>query len=112
MNADHQLWYPETPDQAGAPMDQCTDLPPREIFQRDLTEKEKKPLEPPMNTDEHRLKTDKEKGSIKNTLLIFIISLPVCIGVHRWFKIIYFNLLNHDLSVDGFIGACDASVSS
>ena len=43
-------------------------------------------------------------------LFIFIMSLSVFIGVHRWLKILCFNLLNLDLSVCTCAGARDASV--
>jgi hypothetical protein len=62
-----------------------------------------------MNTDEHRLKADKEKRlHTKNAFVIFM-SLSVFIGVHRRLKIVFIPLnLKH--SVADFLGACDASV--
>jgi hypothetical protein len=90
---------------------QCTYLPPGKIFHLGLTEKGKRAIEPPMNTDEHRLKDDEKKSVVKNLVSIFIMSLSVCIGVYRWLKNLCFNWLNQPRSVDAFVGACDASVS-
>jgi hypothetical protein len=138
-------------------MSHCIYSPPNELVKKCLTVKNKKPFEPPMNTDEHRLKADKKKYMIKNKLgnrqclalivsivsqaraavrtnpylltrktwgeamnlpfvfvkaglifirtqgdklFIFIMSLSVFIGVHRWLKILYFNFK------PGSIGVC------
>jgi len=79
--------------------------PPNHAAKRSSTEKEKKPLEPPMNTDAHRLKADKEKGFLRNSVSLFIISLSVFIGVHRWLKIFVLDLLTQNLSVCSFCGS-------
>jgi len=71
-----------------------TGLPPINTSLQNSTEREKKPFEPPMNTDEHRLKADKEKQIIIKVLFVFIRQLSVFIGVHRWFKNLCFRLLN------------------
>jgi hypothetical protein len=52
-------------------------------------EKAKAFFEPPMNTDEHRLKADKEKGYKNRFCSFFIMSLSVFIGVHRWLKSLF-----------------------
>jgi len=174
------------------------DWPSRNSSLQCSTEKEQKPFEPPMNTDERRLKADKakaflviglpqsektttngtkapcERWEFTNSIIlpwaiplraaavgpddphrsagaglralglsllrvlsggtegparsgarptikeaffrkihfIFIRQLSVFIGVHRWLKIFYFKLLNQNLSVDAFVGACDDSVST
>jgi len=52
-------------------------------------------FEPPMNTDEHRLKADKEKALLRFSFLsVFIRQFSVFIGVHRWLKDLCFKLLN------------------
>ena len=68
-------------------------------------------LEPPMNTDEHRLKADKEKRVKKGFVVVFILFLSVFIGVHRWLINLVLDLLNQDPSVSSLSGACDVSVS-
>jgi len=45
--------------------------------------KAKASFKPPMNTDEHRLKADKEKAYKHMHCSFFIMSLSVFIGVHR-----------------------------
>jgi len=52
-------------------------------------EKARASFEPPMNTDEHRLKADKEKAYKHMHCSFFIMSLSVFIGVHRWLKILF-----------------------
>ena len=47
-------------------MSQYASLPPNELARKCSTDKDKKSFEPPMNTDEHRLKADKEKYIVKN----------------------------------------------
>jgi hypothetical protein len=86
-----------------------TDSPTEKGVEKRSTKQRKRTFEPPMNTDEHRLKADKEKRlHTKNAFVIFM-SLSVFIGVHRWLKIVFDHLnLNH--SVADFLGACDASV--
>jgi hypothetical protein len=138
-----------------------------ELAKKCSTDKNKKPFEPPMNIDEHRLKTDKKRCNFKyqhncmqyldkiwcvtsqtqavvgtnpwissrklwnetmgssfglgeaslrplenqrDIMFIFIASLSVFIGVHRWLELLCFNLSNRDLSVDACVGACDAFV--
>jgi hypothetical protein len=93
-------------------MSHRTCLPPKNFFNQSHTEKDQRPFEPPMNTDEHRLKADKAKVIFINIFFIFIMQSSVFIGVHRWLKIFSFNLFNQFPSVDAFVGACDASVSS
>jgi hypothetical protein len=39
-----------------------------------------------MNTDEHRLKADKEKRLNPEIAFVFFMLLSVLIGVHRWLK--------------------------
>ena len=51
--------------------------------------KAKASFKPPMNTDEHRLKADKEKAYKHMHCSFFIMSLSVFIGVHRWLKILF-----------------------
>jgi hypothetical protein len=87
-------------------------LPPKKASQQSPTEKDKREFEPPMNTDEHRLKADKTKAIFIKIILFFIMQLSVFIGVHRWLNVFCFNHLNQDHSVDAFVGACDASVSA
>ncbi len=69
-------------------------------------------FEPPINTDEHRLKADKAKAHFLYFPPFFIMQLSVFIGVHRWLKSFCSDLLDLNSSVDVFVGACDASVSS
>jgi hypothetical protein len=80
-------------------MSHCIQLPLRNTAKRIFTDKKKKPFEPPMHTDAHRLKADKEERLFNNFVFFFIMSLSVFIGVHRWFKISVFDFLNPELSV-------------
>jgi hypothetical protein len=86
-------------------MIQSVQLPPNRTVKRSTTDQKKKPFEPPMHTDAHRSKADKEKQIFKPILFILIMSLSVFIGVHRWLKIIVFNFLNQDLSVCSSCGS-------
>jgi hypothetical protein len=52
-------------------------------------EKKESACEPPMNTDEHRLKADQEKRIKNKNAFVFIMFLSVFIGVHRWLKILF-----------------------
>jgi hypothetical protein len=65
-----------------------------------------------MNTDEHRLKADKEKQDKNKIAFVYIKSSSVFIGVHRWLKILSFSLLNRHSSVCASLGVCDAFVPS
>jgi hypothetical protein len=96
-------------DPVGVAMTQSIDRPPRNLMRERATDKGKKLFEPPMNTDEHRLKADKEKGLLTELAFVFFMFLSVFIGVHRWLKN-SFNLLNPIVSVDASLGVCDASV--
>jgi hypothetical protein len=92
-------------------------LPPSHTARRSTTDQKKKPFEPPMHTDAHRLKADKEKGFLKNLVFFFIKFLSVFIpppmhalagilrGVHRWLKGFVFDLLNPNISVCLFCGS-------
>jgi hypothetical protein len=73
------------------------------------TEENENSFEPPMNTDEHRLKADKTKIDFQN-IPPFLMHFSVFIGVHRWLKNLSHDRLNLEISVDAFVGACDASV--
>jgi len=75
-------------------MKQCAEWPPRVSILKMSTEKGKKQFEPPMNTDEHRSKADKEKQIIIKVLFVFIRQLSVFIGVRRWLKNLCFRLFN------------------
>jgi len=52
-------------------------------------EEKRKASEPPMNTDEHRLKADNAKALFRKFLSVFIMQLSVFIGVHRWLEIFF-----------------------
>ena len=80
------------------------DKPLKSTVDKSPTDNNEKLFEPPMNTDEHRLKADKEKRLYLNNLLVLFMFLSVFIGVHRWLKKV-FNLLNQDLSVCVFCGS-------
>jgi hypothetical protein len=82
---------------------------PKKRVEKRSTDQKIKTFEPPMNTDEHRLKADKERGFHTKTAFVFFMFLSVFIGVHRWLKK-SFNLLNPVVSVDASLGVCDASV--
>jgi hypothetical protein len=82
-------------------MIQSTYVPPKNSSDKNSTDKKKKTFEPPMNTDEHRLKADKEKGLHTKNAFVFFMFLSVFIGVHRWLKK-SFNLLTQNLSVCAF----------
>jgi hypothetical protein len=88
-------------------MNHCADLPPRYLY----IQQKKKLFEPPMNTDEHRLKADREQQIFIKVLFAFVRQFSVSIGVHRWLKLCSFKLLNLDFFVVAFVGACDAFVS-
>jgi len=90
-------------------MIQSTWVPPRNTAEKNHTDKKQKAFEPPMNTNEHRLKADKEKGFLSKKAILLFMSLSVFIGVHRWLKNC-FDLLNPNVSVDDSLGVCDASV--
>jgi hypothetical protein len=89
-------------------MTEFTHSPPKENLGERSTDQKKRIFEPPMNTDEHRLKADKEKRLLTINSFVFSMSLSVFICVHRWLKNV-FNLLNQEPSVGVFVGACDAS---
>ena len=80
-------------------------LPLNHTARRSTTDKKKKLFEPPMHTDAHRLKADKEKGILRKLIFIFIMSLSVFISVYRWLKVFVFDLLNPNLSVCQFSGS-------
>jgi hypothetical protein len=88
-------------------MNRSSELPPR----KPVAGKRGNAFEPPMNTDEHRIKADKEKGLFNRSLECFFMSFSVFIGVHRWLKSLCFNLLDLIPSVTAFAGVCDVSVS-
>jgi hypothetical protein len=75
------------------------------------TDEKKTAFEPPMNTDEHRLKADKEKRTKSKDAVVFIMFLSVFIGAHRWLEDAFCDFLNLAISVCSFAGVCDASVS-
>ena len=113
----HQLRHHQTTDPAGVTMSHCTHLPLSFISIKCKTNQKKKLFEPPMNTDAHRLKADKEKRFLRNSVFFFIKSLSVFISppthalagilrcVHRWLKVFVFDLLNPNLSVCLFCGS-------
>jgi hypothetical protein len=83
--------------------------PTKQRLEKRATDQRERTFEPPMNTDEHRLKADQEtKPSDKKIFVLFLFS-SVFIGVHRWLKI-PFNRLHPNASVDAFLGARDAFV--
>jgi hypothetical protein len=86
-------------------MSHRTQLPLSDASRTSNTDKKKKPFEPPMNTDAHRLKAEKEKGNSKKQFFFFIMSLSEFIGVNRWLKIFVFHLFNPNLSVCSVCGS-------
>jgi hypothetical protein len=88
-------------------MIQHTVSPPKETSKNHSTNQQT--FKPPMNTDAHRLKADKETLVLLKNEFVFFMSLSVFIGVHRWLKIV-FNILSQDVSADDFLGVRDASV--
>ena len=57
----HQLRHPEATDPTSVTMSQFIHKPPKTTVDNRPTDKSEKKFEPPMNTDEHRSKADKEK---------------------------------------------------
>jgi hypothetical protein len=86
-------------------MSHSAHLPLSSVFIKCITNQKKKLFEPPIHTDAHRIKADKEKGLFKKYIFFFIKSLSVFIGVHRWLKTSVFDLLNPDLSVCSVCGS-------
>ncbi|MBP7618086.1 MAG: hypothetical protein KA743_06210 [Geothrix sp.] len=86
----HGLRHPQATGLAGVAMITLVEEPPS---QGRMDGKESA-FEPPMNTDEHRLKADKEKALYQKFLSVFIRQSSVFIGVHRWLKDLCFKLLN------------------
>jgi hypothetical protein len=67
-------------------MTTSTDSSPKKRLDKRSTEHRKKTFEPPMNTDEHRLKADQKQLHFIKIDFFSIMFLSVFIGVHRWLK--------------------------
>jgi hypothetical protein len=75
----HQFWNAQATDPAGVAMSCFREY----ALKLESTDENRKAVEPPMNTDEHRLKADKEKQDKNKIAFVYIKSSSVFIGVHR-----------------------------